>query len=253
MNFREINIVAKYLPPQPPPANAGPPGLRGPEYLPCPFEQEEIIRFVRNYSEPNFAWKAAELLAKTDCMLPIFPHGSDRWFYRCWLLLKDTSGQKHNEDFDPIREAFVFNQLPEHRPTKELLNALLLCPGSSTRRVAEVLNIEEDVVEAYECLFFNVIDRRADSLFLRNHVYPDTKMEEMVKGYFEKANLGQVLLRLGYNYTMEDVLHFAGVRQTSYREGVTEAQAFAEFQKQTMANGCIMNSAKAWASVTPSR
>lgn len=242
MNFREINIVARFLPPQEPPANLGAPGLRGTKRLPCPFDQDEVVRFIRSYNETDFAWKAASELAKMDCVLPIFPHGSDRWFYRCWLLLKDTAGQKHNEDFDPIREAFVWNQMPEHRPTRELIEALLLCPGSSTHRVARVLNIEENVVEAYECLFFNVIDRRADSLFLRNVVYPDTKMEEMVQGYFEKANLGQVLLRLGYNYTMEDVLHFAGVRQPAYREGVTEAQAFAEFQKTTMANGCIMAS-----------
>ncbi len=242
MNFREINIVARFLPEPPPAANLGAPGLRGSGRLPCPFDQEEMVRFVRSYNEPNFAWLAASSLASTDAMLPIFPHGSDRWFYRCWLLLKDTSGQKYNEDFDPIREAFVWNQMPEHRPTRELIEALLLCPGSTTARVASVLNIEPDVVEAYECLFFNVIDRRADSLFLRNVVYPDTKMEEMVQGYFEKANLGWVLRRLGYNYTMEDVLHFAGVRQTGYREGVTEAQAYAEFQQTTMANGCILAS-----------
>ena len=202
----------------------------------------EMTRFVRCYNEFDFAWRAASQLSKHDCVLPIFPHGSDKWFYRAWLLLKDTKANTGNTIYDPIREAWLCENHPDQRSTRELLRALLITTGATVSRVAEVLHLDPALVEAYECLFFNVIARKEDHLFIRNFVYPDTKMEEMVPNYFEKANLGKVLLRMGYNYSTEDVLHFAGMRLQSYREGITEAQAFADYQHKTMANGLILAS-----------
>jgi hypothetical protein len=173
--------------------------------------------------------------------MPIFPHGSDRWFYRCWLLLKDPKGLKYNTDYDPIREAYIYDQVPEHRATREALRAMLLSKGATIDRVAKAISVDSEIIEAYECLFFNVLDRKADALYLRNLVYPDTLMEEMVKGYFEKANMGQILLRMGYNHSFEDVLHFAGFRQEAYQEGMTESLSSEQFQKKIMANGCLLS------------
>jgi len=240
VNFNEIKIVSKCLPDLGRTALLPTAPVRGEEFMECPFDEMEMVRFIRCYNDFNFGWKAANALAKLDCALPIFPCGSDKWFYRAWLLMKDTKGNEGNEVYDPIREAWIFEYRPEQRSTRELLRALLITTGATTGRVADVLGIDHQVVEAYECLFFNVIARKEDSLFLRNVVYPDTKMEEMLPSYLEKANLGRILLRIGYNYSTDDILYFAGMRLLSYKEGVTQQQAFEDYQHRTMANGLIL-------------
>ena len=240
MNFAELKIVSKCLPDIGKSAILPTAPVRGEEGAECPFDEASVARFIRCYNDFGFGWKAATQLAKYDCVLPIFPRGSDKWFYRAWLLMKDPKANEDVEAYDPIREAWIIDHRPEQRPTKELLRALLITTGATTERVADILHIAHDVVEAYECLFFNVIARKDDATYIRNYVYPDTKMEEMLPGYFEKANLGRILLRIGYNYTTDDILHFAGMRLLSYKEGITQAQALEDYQHKTMANGLIL-------------
>lgn len=197
------------------------------------------IRFMRSYADLDFGWKAAMALGESSCEFPLFLEDRDLWVYRAWLMHRQPNLAGHT-GFHPIMEAVHLHKDPIHRPTTQVLNALLISSDSTIESVASALHIDVDVVAAYEVLFYNVMDRKKDNLFLRNQVYPHTRLEEMLEGYFQNhGSLEKMLIRLGYNRGSKEVLHFAGFR-TDLMDRTDGKQASGLFQQELLVNGYIL-------------
>jgi len=93
-----------------------------------------------------------------------------------------------------------------------VLEAALITQELTPAGLALKVRMEPEVVEAYEALFFNVYDRREDHMYMRNLVYPGTRLEEYFEEQMSKGNYGQHLMRIGYNRGLDTVLFFSGFR-----------------------------------------
>ncbi len=199
------------------------------------FQTADIQKFVACYKDLSFGWNAANRLAKAEAPFPVFPEGNMRWVWLAWRMLT-TKDRSYNPNYEPIREAAVIEHTHEGREAREVLQALLVSHKVSIADVAKAVGMDAQVIEAYEALFFNVVDRWEDHMMIRNHVYPHSRLEEMIDGYFEKTNLGLVLKRIGYNRGMDSVLYYAGFR-SSYNQSMTNAQAVEIFQTEMTNQG----------------
>lgn len=195
-----------------------------------------IQKFIACYKDLSFGWTAASLLAKSEAKFPLFPDGNMRWVWLAWRMKTSPPGSEMKAIYDPIHEASVIEYSPEGRETREVIQAMLVTNQITIEKIAEVTGMDRLVIEAYEALFFNVIDRWKDHLMLRNHVYPNSRLEEMTENYFVKSNLGTVLKRIGYNRGMDSLLHYAGFR-TNYNQQMSNAQAVEAFQTEMTNQG----------------
>ena len=55
----------------------------------------------------------------------------------------------------------------------EAIKALLLSDDVDYKFIASGTAINIDTIKAYERLFFNVVDRKNEHMFIKNVVYPD--------------------------------------------------------------------------------
>ncbi|MGH7968220.1 MAG: hypothetical protein ACREIC_05765, partial [Limisphaerales bacterium] len=56
--------------------------------------------------------------------------------------------------------------LPESKPQRDLLCGLLLCRDATPKTVAQICEIEVEVVTLFEALFWNCLDRRSDRTYI---------------------------------------------------------------------------------------
>ncbi len=97
-------------------------------------------------------------------------------------------------------------------------------------------------MEAFEILFFNVLDRHEDGLYLSHIVYPEGRLVEFDENYFANTPDCDLILRAGYNHRDVDlVAQLVGMGDSSY---VTELGARrdheAELERQFMGNALVM-------------
>lgn len=242
MTFTEINALASRLPPSPlPEANRRPVLFASADMPPLAIKEAVLTQFLYGYTDLAFGWRAARRLADAQAAFPLFPSGRMHWVYLAWLFFQDQERYCGHPRFRPLIDAYLLNASVDGRPSREALNAMLITSEATLEEVARRSGMPLAVVDAYEALFFNVLDRREDHMFLRNLVYPHSRMEEMLEGYFDKGNMGQILLRMGYNKTIDEVLYFAGFR-SSYGADLNYADAVDAFQTQVMTSGVILAS-----------
>lgn len=210
-----------------------------PLFLRTPLARKRDVPFLHCYRMLDFGWMSASRLAMANHPFPVVPRSKDRWVFMAWLVLRHGGTYGENPAFAPVIEAWRIRHEADMRPTRDVIEAALISAGVTVAGVAARLGIDPDIVAAYESLFYNVLDRKEDHLFLRNVVYPNTRFEEMAKGYFDKADMGKLLLRLGYNKGLDEVLHFAGFRN-GYGQGITSEQAASLFQQEVMVGGYLL-------------
>ena len=188
---------------------------------------------------PDFGWYAVERLCAAGVEFPIFPEGKINWLFRAWLWKNDPDEYKNHPSIIPLRNALDIHADASNRPTRALLNAALISSDATIEAVASALGLPCDVVAAYEALFFNVLDRRDDQTYLANIVYPNTRLEEQLEDYLEVTSLDVLLLRIGYNGQLKDVLYAGGLRDNP-TAGMTGAEAAARLEEAFLATGCVL-------------
>jgi hypothetical protein len=62
-------------------------------------------------------------------------------------------------------QAFAIN-LPGSQPQRNLLRALLICPSASIESVAALCRVDPEMLEAFETLFWNCLDRKQDRIYV---------------------------------------------------------------------------------------
>jgi hypothetical protein len=165
----------------------------------------EIEKFAVAYTDLGIGWKVAKRLAELELPFPCFIEGDDLWLRSAYLycLNLDLYGCPF------IREARYFASDSKYA---DPLNGLLLSENLTYESIAADFNVPAKTIAAYEKLFFNVMDRHLDHLYIRGVVYPQGRLVEMYENYLENEEFGNILKRVGFNNGREDVLHFAGFR-----------------------------------------
>lgn len=116
----------------------------------------------------------------------------------------------------------------------------MLLTGAPFSEISKVTGFSVDVIRTYERLFFNVYDRREESLFIANIVYPEHRLVETMEGYIKEADSSSLLKRSAYNNGLDDVAYFIGLKVDSVEGSLAggNAQEMANrLESSIMANG----------------
>lgn len=209
--------------------------------------------FIAQYMRPAFGWNAARTFAQIRAPFPIPLVGRDHWVYRAYLMQLDK--EKY---FDKVVSMawHMQNQREGDVSLASKLQSMILSykcttsdPAEKTRLlyahlryIADFLGIPYEVVEAYEILFFNVLDRKDDALFIAHEVYPGTRFVEFQETYFTHTSLRDLVRRAGYNHR--------DTQMTAYLLGIGDRKFISdlagrpdreeELSKHFMGNGLIM-------------
>jgi hypothetical protein len=195
---------------------------------------------VQIHSNPAFGWYIAKAFARARAMFPTTVIGRDRWLFQAYLMHLNPAAS-----FDPsVLEAYHLSQQPISKTLKALLVAGLGKPvDTHLDIVAEKTGISRRTVEAFEVLFFNVLDRCEDGLYLSEIVYPEGHQVEFDEDYFESTPVEALLLRAAYNYRDIDLVsHLAGLDDASFvKELAALPDAEAKLQAQCIGNALFMS------------
>ena len=190
-------------------------------------------RFMEAYLNLDFGWYAAKSLAAHRQDFPCVCEGEDNMVFRAFLYNCST---RYPDQV--IREVCELTT-PATAPIREAIEALFLVKGATIEKVAETVGIRKEVISAYEKLFFNVIDRKADEAFLARSIYPNSRLVEMYSTYLDGEPFGEVLKRAARTSGAWDVLYMAG-----YTGGLLHAmpghEITAQFESIILTNGLIM-------------
>ncbi len=192
-------------------------------------------RFILAYKDLSLGWKSSRLMARNNISFPCFLSGEDLWLYKAYMFCLDE-----NKFFNRhIAEArgLACNQMVRNNET---INALLVIDDVDYDFIARRLSLHKDTIKAYEKLFFNIQDRKADHMFIKNVVYPEGRMVEMFDDYLKNEDLGKILIRAGYNNGADHVLHFAGFKSGLLNNLASGQNMPGQLEALFIANGYLL-------------
>lgn len=168
---------------------------------PRSIAEKAQARFAAFYSNVAYGWYISTAFADARMKFPICcTTGTDRWLFKAYMmrLHSDRWYCKH------IVDAFAIAQLPQGRSLKGKICGMLLSglgqdPDTHRRAVAEASGIHLNTVEAFDALFYNVIDRHDEGAFISEQVYPNTRYVEFAEDYMKHADISDLVKRAGFN------------------------------------------------------
>jgi hypothetical protein len=115
-----------------------------------------------------------------------------------------------------------------------VLKALLMAgvgkkPEDHLEVVAAKSGISLELVSAFEILFFNVLDRHEDGLYLSQIAYPLGRPVMFSDNYFKKTPIDDLLLRASYDTRDTDFVEYlAGLEQKAFLKALKENKRLEE-------------------------
>ncbi len=174
-------------------------------------------------SHPDAVWRIAGLLsgnpgkhaAVSD--IPEF-----RWLLAAVGLLRTRSGtQKVSPDAGDENIAGMALRIVSDSRIRTILEAALLAPDGTPKRVADEMGLDAEVVTCFADLFFNIPDRREEGVFV-HRVARDRQA-----GSPEAARLMTVALRSDVS-TVLAAAGFPGQQRNGYESGKEAMQLIAQ-------------------------
>lgn len=197
-------------------------------------------RYLDAYIRPDYGWDAAMSICEFGMQRNGFFDGRTSWI---WLTAMYLQGklpqQQHHRKVEAIHWAWKLRHDVGLQGLRRALEGALVVAGATREKVCQMFNFEPEVIDAYETLFWNVVDRAADLAYLQNLIYPSGRLEEMVGGYMQTANLDNLLRRIGYNSGLEDLAWGAGLRLTPVNS-TTISVAKEQNERLTLSIGALM-------------
>ncbi|MEY3894551.1 MAG: hypothetical protein RLZZ214_70 [Verrucomicrobiota bacterium] len=176
--------------------------------------------FVQIHSNSAFGWHIARAFARARLRFPVTVIGRDHWLFSAYLMHLDPVAYRRGD----IETAFQISQQPGlSAKLKAMLMTGLGDPiDAHLNLVAEKTGIPRLTVEAFEILFFNVLDRHQDGLYLSSLAYPDGCLVELDEDYFETTPIADLILRAAYNHRdIELVSRLAGMTEADCKKELT--------------------------------
>ena len=212
-----------------------------------PLHKQAEVQFLSNYTKLNFGWYIAGQFSMRRQMFPITMLRRDYWVFRAYLMRLDpwTNYDKH------IAEAYHIacptrGMIDLGTPVKALMMAYkddhpIIFLESLARRTG----LPYQTIEAFEALFYNVLDRREDALYIAKEVYPHSRLVEFDDSYFNNSAMGDLLKRAGYNYRDIDLTSYLiGMGDRSFMSKLAASEnREAELSMHIMGNGLLLTRA----------
>lgn len=195
---------------------------------------KQLGSFIHAYKNPAFGWHTAAIFAAADKEIPVALTGEDSWVFKAYLYcLNQSYRDKH------VIEAISLAS-PEMKDVRNVIEALLVCKDyDDVGKIGHVMNIPANTISAYEKLFFNVLDRRNDYSYIKNLIYPETRMVEFFDGYAKREDVSTILKRFGYNHSGDELLFLSGLPGHKLSE-VPAAVASGRLESVLMTQGHLL-------------
>lgn len=207
-------------------------GLYSCENIPGLSESQirDIMHYAACHKNLHFGWDFATDMAASTLPFPAFLEGDDLYVWRAYQYLKGAE--------DPVIAGAVAITSEGNKNLRNQIHALLVSEDVDHEFVSDRLSISLEVVKAYEKLFFNVLDRKADHAFIASVVYPDGRMVEAMEDYLETTGFGDLMMRAGLTNGKDFVLYAGGVGKHPFAS-LDAAEGAARMDKQFMIDGCF--------------
>jgi hypothetical protein len=209
-----------------------------------PIHEIAKVQFLSQYAKVAFGWYIASQFANACKGFPIPMLGRDGWVFKAYLMQLDPWSY-YNRD---IATAYHLAYTPKGASDLGAkLKAMILSvtdmdPCVHLRKVAKLSGLPYNAVEAFESLFYNVLDRRLDGFYISAEVYPETRIIELAESYMADSSLGDLLKRAGYNQRDLDMTtYLVGIGDKEYMAKIASgANSESELNNQIMGNGLIL-------------
>lgn len=167
---------------------------------PLDIADEAKARFAAHYSNPAFGWSIATAFADVRRTFPVHVSGRDHWLLRAYMLQLDSVRWRCTHVID----AWGLATLDEAKNLKNKVCSLMLAgcgspPDAHRRAVSEATFIPLQTLEAFDTLFYNILDRHKEAAYISETIYPATRLVEMAEDYSKHADVGDVIKRAGFN------------------------------------------------------
>lgn len=208
------------------------------------IQARAFARFASRYTNTAFGWEIARRFAHRRARFPITMMGKDYWVFRAYLMQIDCI-RWHN---DSVMEALALSTLDGLRQIGHNLKGMLLSGCGRDQQehyhaLSEITGINKSTLEAFEVLFYNVLDRQEDALYVANEVYPNTRVCEFSEDYLKQTDVADLIKRAGYNYRdLQLTAYLAGIGDRSYMAKLAaRTDREQELTKQFMGNALVMS------------
>jgi hypothetical protein len=209
-----------------------------PSYSRKTLAQASTIRQV--YQSPAYGWEFACDLADARLMFPVVCRGRNSWLFLAYMSRLAPAACRHHD----VEAAHQISRQPGlSAKLKALIIAGLGKPVEDhLTLVATKSGISRQTVEAFETLWFNVLDRPRDGAYLSHIVYPETRFVELAEDYIVTTPISDLLLRAAYNHQNIDlVLELAGMKESDSRKKLADLhQLEVEYLRNIMGNGLLI-------------
>lgn len=213
-------------------------------HLASPLHDEAEKQFMSCYCNVAFGWYIASQFSNAIKGFPMAMLGRDHWVFKAFLMQLDPWSfyDKH------VATAYHLANTPPGSPDLgSNLKALILSvrdfdPAIHIQRVATITGLHYKTVEAFEMLFFNILDRRLDGFYIAAELYPKSRLVELAESYMADASIGDLLKRAGYNQRDLDMTSYlVGIGDKEYMAKLAASNnSEAELNNQIMGNGLIL-------------
>lgn len=203
-------------------------------YTPDGAMSPRNARKILAYRDLALGWKIARECARRRLPFPASLAWEGEAVYRAYLYALNP---KRFPDAG-IEEA-LFWASEAMRSQTHTIQAMLIANDTTRASICRALRLDEEVLRIYEHLFFNVTSRKEDALWLRVHVYPNTRMVEFYEGYVQSASFKQLLFRAGAKNGGEHVLQLAGVTSEPL-DAMASAASAAQLESFLLTQGLLM-------------
>lgn len=153
-------------------------------------------------SQPDFGWSMAMSMASTGWTSGRLDKPCFRWVKLAVKFVSGVAGEHGDADgLSAVAGAFEIYMKPT--PDRLFLHAALLARDATAASVADALSLDAMVVEAYDSLFYSVLDRKSPPNYLMGAVAYGVTYE---RGNVLPDNPEEVAFLLaGLDGTVEDV------------------------------------------------
>lgn len=211
--------------------------------LPMDIADEARARFVATYANPAFGWDIATAYAAARVTLPVIMNGRDHWLYKAYMMRLDSYRWRDKDVID----AWGLANLAESRTLKTKVCSLLLSgcgkdADKHRRAVADATTIPIRVIEAFDTLFYNILDRQNDAAYLSEHVYPHTRYVAIAEDYLKITDIADLVKRAGYNHRdLQMSTYLAGFGDESFMAKLSaKSDREQELTRHLMGNALML-------------
>lgn len=208
MTADKIKQIAENLPSELGGSSYAPPSvvLPGNKRISFPVDKQ-LGSFIHIYKNAAIGWHSAAIFAASGKDYPVALTGEDHWVFKAYLYCRNPERYSDKN----VMEAIIIAH-PEMKNVRDVIESLLLTSDhDSPEKISKATGIDKRTISAYEKLFFNVLDRKKDLMYIRNIVYPDSRLVEMFDGYAANEDFGMLMKRYGYNHSSGELLYLAGL------------------------------------------